>query len=137
MGEKIISEEVAQKELENGYDEAQKTLADSDKLERLLQRAEKKLKTIKFVGDILAAVPTFISLIRSYVKKEYTDIPIGTIIAIISAITYVAAPIDLIPDWVPGAGYLDDAAVVAACLKLVQSDLDEFIEWRDKNDKNI
>ena len=75
------------------------------------------------------------SLIKSYVKKEYTDVPIGTIIAVISALTYVISPIDLIPDSIPVLGYFDDAAVVAACWKLVESDIEEYTQWREKNNK--
>lgn len=56
-----------------------------------------------------------ILLVRNYIKKEYTEIPLGSIIAIISALIYVISPADLIPDNIPGIGYLDDAAVVAVC----------------------
>lgn len=135
--EQSINQDVAVQQLMNGYENAEKTLNDLDELERLLQRAEQKLKSIPGVGDILATLPIFISLVNSYVKKEYTDIPIGTIIAIISAITYVVAPVDLIPDFIPWAGHLDDAAVVAACVGLVKSDVDEYCEWREKQGKTI
>ena len=127
----------AQKQLEKGYEKAQVVLEDKDKLERLLQRTEKKLKMVPVAGSILAMVPTMVSLIRNYVKKEYTDIPIGTIIAIISALIYFISPVDLIPDVLPGVGYVDDAAVVAACIKLIASDLNEYKKWRENNNKNI
>ena len=77
------------------------------------------------------------SLIRSYVKKEYTDIPIGSILAIISALIYFVSPIDIVPDFIPGVGYVDDALVIAACLKLVESDVQEYIKWRKANGKEI
>ena len=32
---------------------------------------------------------------------------------------YLASPIDLIPDWIPGAGYLDDALLVAFVVSYV------------------
>ena len=112
--EHITSEQKAQEELEKGYGKAEKILKDEDKLERLLQRLEKKLKTIPKLGDILANVPIMVSLVRSYIKKEYTNIPIGTIIAVISAVAYIVSPIDIIPDFIPGVGYLDDAAIVVA-----------------------
>lgn len=80
-------------------------------------------------------VPVMISLIKSYIEKEYTEIPLGTIIAVISALIYVVSPIDIILDSIPGAGYIDDAAVIAACLKLVGSNVEEYQEWRKKNNK--
>lgn len=130
-----LDEKEALIELEKGYDEAKEVLHDSDKMERFLQRLEKKLKIIPLAGEKLAAVPVMASLIKSYVKKEYTDVPIGTIIAVISALTYVISPIDLVPDSIPVLGYFDDAAVVAACWKLVESDVEEYTQWREKNNK--
>ena len=78
-----------------------------------------------------------ISLIRNYVKKEYTEIPLGTIIAILSALIYIISPIDFVPDAIPGAGYIDDALVIGACLKLVSSDVDDYEKWRKENNKLV
>ena len=130
-----FDEQKAQEELNKGFDEAEKLVKDEYKMERFLQRLEKKLKVIPLVGDKLSNVPIMASLIRSYVKKEYTDIPIGSVIAIISGLTYFVSPIDLIPDCIPAVGYLDDAAVIAVCWKMVKSDVDEYVMWREKNNK--
>ena len=135
--EKEFDEQKALKELEKGYKEAEKLLENEDKLERFLQRLEKKLKIIPIAGDKSAVVPVMASLLKNYAEKEYTDIPIGTIIAIISALMYFVSPIDFVPDSIPVLGYFDDAAVVAACWKLVQSDVDEYVEWRKENGKQM
>ena len=117
--------------------EAEILLKDPDKMEIILQRLEKKLKNIPLVGDKLSCVPTLISLVRSYIKKEYTDIPLGTVISIVSALLYFLSPIDLIPDFLPGVGYLDDVAVIALCWKLVVSDIEEYLAWREKNNRSL
>ncbi len=57
-------------------------MKDEDKVERLLQRLERKLESIPKIGDKLSHIPVFISLIKNYVKKEYTDVLIGTIVAV-------------------------------------------------------
>ncbi|WP_026489939.1 YkvA family protein [Butyrivibrio sp. XBB1001] len=132
-----ISDEEAQKLLDKGKKKAEETINDVDKFERLLQRIERKLKLVPIAGTTLAIIPTMISLVKSYVQKEYTDIPIGSVIAIVSALIYFVSPIDLIPDNVPVIGYIDDMTVITVCLKMVQSDIDEYLEWREKNGKNI
>ena len=129
-------DEKAKEELEKGYDKAEKVLNNDDKLEKVLKRTEKKLELIPVAGTKLAMIPTFVSLIKSYKKKEYTDIPIGTIIAVVSALIYFVSPIDIIPDVVPFVGHIDDAAVIAACIALVASDLDDYKKWRDNKDKH-
>ena len=131
-----ITEDDAKKELEKGYAVAEELIKDPSKTEEFLQRLENKLKVIPKVGNTLAMVPLLISMIRSYIRGEYKKVPIGTIVAILSALLYVFAPVDLIPDFIFGAGYIDDALVLGTCLKLVQSDLDEFVKYRDKKNEN-
>ena len=128
-----FTEEDGQKELEKGYKRAKKLLKDEDKMETFLYRLENKLNKVPIGGEILSMIPVMISMLRSYIKKEYKDIPIGTVIALISALLYWLAPLDIIPDALPIAGFVDDATVVAACLKLINDDLKEYKEWRNKN----
>ncbi len=64
-------------------------------------------------------------------EKEYIEILTGTIIAILCALIYFLSPIDAIIDAIPGIGYFDDSIVVLLCLKLVKSDINEYVNWRD------
>lgn len=130
-----FDEEKAKKELSKNYDKAEKLLQDEDKLEKFLQRVEKKLKSIPIAGEKLSGIPIMVSLLNNYLKKDYQNIPIGSIIAIVSALIYFVSPIDLIPDFLPGIGYLDDATVIFACWKLIESDIEEYKIWRNTNNK--
>ena len=134
---KMIDETKASTLLESNYATATTLLNNVDEIERFLQRLEEKMKIVPVVGEKLAMVPVLASLIKSFVSKEYTDIPIGTIIAIIAALLYFVSPIDLVPDSIPVLGYFDDAAVVAVCWKMVESDVKEYQVWREKNNKLI
>ena len=107
------------------------------RIERLLQRLENKLKSVPKIGDQLAMAPILASLVKSYIQKDYTDLPVGTIVAAISAILYVVSPVDLIPDTIPGIGHNDDALVIAACIALIGTDLDEYTAWRKAQGKEI
>ena len=128
-----FSEEKALEELKKGYKKAEQTLQREDKIQRLLSDIERKLKTIPKIGNKLAYVPIFASLLNDFFKKRYNHVPTGTIIAIISALTYFVSPIDLSSDIIPGVGLLDDAGVIMACLTLVKDDIDEYIVWRNEN----
>ena len=117
--------------------EAEEMLKDEDKLERFFQRLEKKLKAVPVAGNALAYIPLMMSLVRSYVKKEYTDPPIASIMAIMVALIYVVSPVDIIPDFIPGVGYIDDGIVVAGCLALVRTDLEDYRIWRKEHGLEI
>ena len=64
---------------------------------------------LPFVEDLLAAY---------YCAFDRTT-PRRVQLALIGAIAYFVLPVDAIPDWLPVAGFTDDAAVLATTLKLV------------------
>lgn len=130
MEKEKLTKKEAKEELEKGYAKAKSMIKDKDKTEDFLNKLEKKLIVIPKIGKTLAMAPTFIELVRDYIKKEYTEIPLGSIIAVLSALIYIFAPLDAIPDTIPGAGIIDDALVLNVCLKLVKSDIDEYLEWK-------
>ena len=130
-----ISKETALATLKNWFAKAEEFLKDDEKINDLLLRMEEKLKMVPRIGEQLSHIPVFISMIRSYLKKEYTKAPVGTIVAIISAIAYFLSPVDVIPDGIPVAGYVDDAAIITACLSIVDSDIKEYILWRDSKEE--
>lgn len=130
-------------ELEEKFDQALETwkssktreraealLSDQGKLEHFLQNIEKKLAQLPFGGDKFSAIPGLISMVRSYIRRDYSKLPKGTILAIIGALIYFFSPIDALPDFILGAGLLDDAFVLNACLKLIKTDVDAFRSWQ-------
>jgi len=44
-------------------------------------------------------------------------------------ILYFVMPIDLIPDFIPVVGFVDDAGVIWAVVKQIKTDLDNFLAW--------
>ncbi|HEL1944480.1 TPA: DUF1232 domain-containing protein [Streptococcus suis] len=114
----------------NTRERAEALLSDQGKLEHFLQDIEKKLARLPFGGDKFSAIPGLISMVRSYIRRDYNKLPKGTILAIIGALIYFFSPIDALPDFILGAGLLDDSFVLNACLKLVKSDVDDFRNWQ-------
>ncbi|MNH38167.1 hypothetical protein D3C79_991600 [compost metagenome] len=50
---------------------------------------------------------------------------------IVAGLLYFVSPIDAIPDWLLGVGFLDDIAVLGWVLKTVADELGRFKAWRD------
>ena len=72
-----------------------------------------------------------INLIIDYVKGDYTNVPWNTIAAITGAIIYFVSPIDVIPDFIPVVGYVDDLTVIKFTLDLVSEDLIKYKQWKN------
>lgn len=74
-------------------------------------------------------IKTMISMLGDYVSGKYRDITWKTVAAIAGAIAYFVMPIDVIPDVIPVAGYLDDALVIKLALDLASDDLADYRIW--------
>jgi uncharacterized membrane protein YkvA (DUF1232 family) len=55
----------------------------------------------------------------------------------VAAILYFISPLDVIPDFIPGVGYVDDVAVIAWVLNSIAHDLDDFRAWEQDRGKII
>ena len=97
---------------------------------RRADRIESKVKGAGPLRRFLDDVKLLLAVIRDYWKGRYREIPFWTIAAIVVALLYVLNPFDIIPDVVPVFGYLDDVAVIGACLTLVRQDLTKYEIWR-------
>ena len=125
-----INEEQVKEALESGYEKSEALLNNKDELDDFLYRLEQKIKEMPLVGEEFAVIPIMISLIKHYVEGKYTTVPYGTILAIMSALIYVLSPVDIIPDFIPFVGHLDDVAVMGLCLSMVKTDIEAYDEWR-------
>ena len=121
--------------LEENKEKAKAFIDDDERTENLLRDFEEKLKLIPKIGNRAADIAVMISMIRAYVKKQYTEVPIGTILLAVAALIYVVNPWDLIPDYILGVGFIDDAAALAAVLQAIHMDLQKYKQWQKDNNK--
>ena len=100
-----------------------------DKSDDLKDKFKNQSKLSKFYEEF----KLLLSMIRDYYSRKYTEVPWYIISSIGAALLYVLSPIDLIPDFIPIVGYLDDAAVLAFCLKQVRAEVEKYKEWKESN----
>ena len=122
---------INEEDLERKFD-AKKSTSRED-MDNVLRNEGKIMNMLKNVdlAKFFEYVKLFFELLKAYLNREYREVPIGTIAAIVGALAYVLCPLDLIPDFIPGIGYIDDAGVLALCIKLVKTDLDKFQAYRN------
>ncbi len=116
--------------IENGKGQAKDLLNHPEKVDELLIKMEEELKEVPIGGQVLANIPLMISMVKSYISKEYTDVSAKVIITMISAFLYVVKRKDLIRDNIPFIGFLDDIAVLGVALTFVDPELKAYAEWR-------
>lgn len=93
------------------------------------QSAEKRLSALSSALPRLASqVRLGFGMIRDYVTGNYRQLPWWSVASVGAALGYFLAPIDLIPDFIPGIGYLDDAAVLALVWSGIREDIKKYAE---------
>ena len=101
-------------------------MKDTAALENILQSAEQKLKDIPGVGQYAAKLPLMLSMIRSYIAKEYTEVSPKVVVSMVGALVYMLKGKDLIPDKIPVIGAVDDLAVLGLALQLNTAELEAY-----------
>ena len=91
--------------------------------------AERKTKTNGFLHQYWQDIKTSFALLKDWYMGNYTKIPFRMVASIAGAMLYLVSPLDVVPDWVPFGGLLDDALVLAAIFALSRRDLDEYLNW--------
>lgn len=102
-------------------------------IEGLLQRErelEEKFLANTALGELLFQARRLLALVKAYWRGEYRAVPRYTIAAVVAAFLYVLTPLDLLPDFIPFVGLLDDALMLSLCLRWVGNDLQAFEDWR-------
>ncbi len=69
-------------------------------------------------------------MLQDYRKGAYKNVPWFTIASIVFALLYVLNPLDLMPDFIPGLGYVDDFAVLTVALRFIETDLHNYLDWK-------
>jgi len=112
-------------------------LRDKKKLKDLIERVLIKLKKIsddeKSVEGFSENLSLFIRILESYSSGKYKYVPWKSITLIAAGIIYFAYPTDLIPDFIPIAGLIDDVALIMWIYESISDDIENFIEWEKKN----
>jgi uncharacterized membrane protein YkvA (DUF1232 family) len=101
---------------------------DEEKARSALARGRKWMdeKGKKAPRILFRRVTLLLEMLGDYFGGTYKEIPWTTIAATAFAVVYVVNPVDLIPDFIPFAGYVDDIAVVALAVAAVEADLKKY-----------
>lgn len=112
---------------------ARKMMPNKMKISNTIKKARKiieRLHNIPKCGVLAGNVCNFCDLLSDYFAETYQNLPLSTIVAVLGGLLYVVLPIDVLADFIPVLGWLDDAAVIAFVLTAEQNDVKEYLKWK-------
>ena len=106
-------------------------LHDKKKAAGLLEQALSKAESNKgLISQVWEDMQLLFGLIRDWISGDYKQIPTGSLVMILGAILYFVSPVDLVSDFIPLAGLIDDAAVIGFLVRQIRHDLQAYKNWK-------
>jgi len=133
--EKDFSKDKARRELEKrvkniSEDDVQEVVTKAEDIER-------KVRQGSILSQQLDKVRFLLMLVKDYWNGEYRNIDWFNIAVAVAALIYVLTPIDLIPDFIPVAGQMDDVAVLLVAWEFISKEVCRYAEWKAERDPTV
>ena len=110
---------------------ANEYLKDKKKSLGLLNEALQKATTHRSaLGETWEKLQLLFGVLRDWLNGNYKEMPKRSLLMIILGIVYFVSPIDGIFDYIPFAGFVDDAAVAGFVISQVSVDLERYKLWK-------
>ncbi len=122
------------KRLGRYFSQAEKVIQEEGRVHELIRKATEKIEKLgrKTFGDTWDEVLLVVEMIKSWAQGDYQDISKKSVIMMIAAIIYFVAPLDAVPDFLFGWGYLDDLAVLRLVFGQIKVEMEKFKDWKQQ-----
>ena len=81
------------------------------------------------VRRVRTDLTALLRLLKAWALRQYQRVPWSSLLLVAGAVVYFVMPVDMIPDVLPGIGFIDDVAVVSAVVQALRDELDRFRAW--------
>ncbi|MGK7394871.1 MAG: YkvA family protein [Candidatus Cyclobacteriaceae bacterium M3_2C_046] len=106
---------------------------DPERLHHLIRKAMAKFRRLEKNEterqDFGRKLNTFIRMLKAYVRGDYRVIPWKSVLLIVAGLVYFVNPMDVIPDFFPITGFLDDISLIIWIFSSIEKDIEDFKEW--------
>lgn len=131
---RFFDEKILKDKLEDNKRGAESILTDKDKVQNFLNKVLEKAGKVPMLGQYLEEIPILCNMVLDYIKKRYDKFPRTSIITITAALLYFLSPVDILPDFVAGLGFIDDAFIIKLALDGIHHDISEYKKWKESKE---
>ncbi len=122
------------KRIKNRLDNLTDRVKNSD-LEKSVNDAKAKIESIisnpkEYMLEFIMQIKLAYDMLVCY-KNHECDMPWKTVAALLGVVLYFINPFDVMPDFIPGIGYIDDLAALGITFKIIQEDLKKYADLKN------
>jgi len=132
---KAVEEEFLNNQKDQWLDKAKSYINNPKKAYQLLYSVEKKFHE-KYPGDPIGKlkknVKLFYSVFSDWITGRYKGISKNSLLMIVTGLVYFVVPVDIIPDWIIGLGFIDDATVLSLIINNIGKEISKYRKWQKK-----
>jgi len=126
---------MANQYFDKAQEKARNTLNNESRIHSLLQNVGNKLASGNIsISKMAEKIKVLARMVKAYITGHYKIVPWKSIIIITAVLIYFLMPLDLIADFIPVTGYLDDFSLVVWVYSHLQDDINSFIWWEQKEE---
>lgn len=124
-----------QKIFDDLYKQAERVISSDTKVSKLLDEVFLKIgEATESFYKTQDSVIALARMVRSWAAGDYKNISTSSIIAVVAALLYFVNPLDLIPDFIPIIGQIDDIFIIGYLIKTVNKEIERFMAWEKENE---
>lgn len=124
-----------QKIFDNLYKKAERIITSDSKVSELLDEVFLKIgESSEVFYKVQDSVIALSRMLSAWMKGDYRNISTKSIIAVVAALIYFVNPLDLIPDFIPVIGHLDDIFVLGYLIKTLNKEIERFMAWEKEHE---
>jgi uncharacterized membrane protein YkvA (DUF1232 family) len=116
---------------------AEKVLQDEGRVNKIIGSVSSKIRDVAENNDQLkgfvARLRVISRMVKSYISGRYRVMPWKSIVLLVAGLIYFITPLDLIPDFIPALGLVDDVSMIAFIYRSLKQDIDEYLLWEKDN----
>jgi len=86
-------------------------------------------------GRLIRDVWLLCLMINDFLRGRYRRVPVRSLVMMTLALLYILFPLDILPDYLPGYGQIDDVFLAFICIFFMEKDLTAYNFWRNEQSR--
>ena len=111
---------------------AEKLVQSPSRMRTLVASASRKLGGAGKFNEVKDQLGLFIAMVKAWLSGDYRDVSSKSFVVVVAALLYFVVPLDVIPDFLFGWGFIDDIAVITYVFGQLTDELEAFKAWQNQ-----